>query len=125
MSETPARLLVVDDEANQRRMLAGILSRAGYEVVTAEGGQQALAALAEARFDTLLTDQRMPGMDGLELLDRARSAQHDLPVVLMIGYSEGESSARLAELRPDAFVHKPFHPDLLIETLEALLEEDV
>ena len=65
------RLLVVDDEEPQRTMLASILGRAGFDVVTAPDGAEALERLDGAAFDLLLTDQRMPGIDGLALLEQA------------------------------------------------------
>ena len=92
-SERPrARLLVVDDEATQRDMLASILGRAGYEVLTAATGAEALAQLEAGAFDLLLTDQRMPEMDGLELLDRSRRLAAELPVVLMTAYGSVQTA---------------------------------
>ena len=76
----------MDDEEPQRVMLAKILERAGFGVTTAAHGKEALERLAADSFDLLLTDQRMPEMDGLELLDRVLRSRDDLPVVLMTAF---------------------------------------
>ena len=77
MSSRP-RLLVVDDESTQREMLSSILERAGFGVTTAADGRAALELLDRSGFDLVLTDQRMPGIDGLELLDEVRGRHADL-----------------------------------------------
>ena len=95
-----ARLLVVDDEEPQREMLAGILGRAGFDVTTAADGAQALQRLAQESFDLLLTDQRMPNMDGLKLLEQAQRMEPRLPVVLMTAY--GTVSTAVAAMKRGA-----------------------
>ena len=80
------RLLIVDDEPNQREMLCRILDRAGYETRAAADGREALEALEEDGFDLVLTDQRMPVLDGIALLDEVRSRLPGVPVVLMTAY---------------------------------------
>ena len=85
MSQSPnpdrARLLVVDDESTQREMLSAILERAGFVVETADDGREALDSLRRRTFDLMLTDQRMPGMDGLQLLGEVQRLHAKLPVV--------------------------------------------
>ena len=80
------RLLVVDDEEPQRLMLSNILGRAGFEVVTAADGAEALERLESRSFDLMLTDQRMPKVDGLQLLERAQRIDSTLPIVLMTAH---------------------------------------
>ena len=91
-----ARVLVVEDEANQRDMLAALLGRAGYDVETAENGAAGLLRLDAARFDLVLSDQRMAGVGGLALLAQVRGRDPELPVVLMTAYGSAatEQEAR-------------------------------
>ena len=118
-----ARLLVVDDEPTQREMLSGILERAGYRVETAAGGREALEALERDAFDLLLTDQKMPGMDGLALLDRVQAMRPDLPVVLMTAY--GSVSDAVAAMKKGAadYLTKPFEREELLLVLEKALKQ--
>jgi DNA-binding NtrC family response regulator len=118
-----ARLLVVDDEATQREMLSGILKRAGYRVETAEGGAAALAAMERGSFELLLTDQKMPGMDGLALLERVQEIAPDLPVILMTAF--GSVSEAVAAMKKGAadYLTKPFEREELILVLEKALKQ--
>ena len=118
-----ARLLIVDDEGHQREMLTGILQRAGYRVTTAATAGQALEALEHAAYDLLLTDQKMPGMDGLALLERAQAQQPDLPVILMTAY--GSVSEAVAAMKKGAadYLTKPFEREELLLVLEKALRQ--
>ncbi|UCF68238.1 MAG: sigma-54-dependent Fis family transcriptional regulator [Acidobacteriota bacterium] len=117
------RLLVVDDESHQLEMLAGILSRAGYEVETASDGEQAIALLERARFDLLLTDQRMPQIDGLELLERARALEEGLPVVLMTAYGSVSNAVAAMKRGASDYLTKPFDKDELLLVLRKVLHQ--
>jgi two-component system NtrC family response regulator len=118
-----ARLLVVDDEAPQRLMLERILGRAGFGVEAAADGREAVARLERERFDLLLTDQRMPSMDGLELLDHSRRLQPELPVVLMTAY--GTVSAAVEAMKRGAadYLTKPFERDELLMVVEKTIRQ--
>jgi two-component system NtrC family response regulator len=117
------RLLVVDDEVTQREMLASILSRAGFEVETAAEGEEALDRLDRESFDLVLTDQKMPGMDGLTLLRRVREVRPSLPIVLMTAH--GSVSAAVAAIKHGAadYLTKPFEKEELIVVLEKTLRQ--
>jgi DNA-binding NtrC family response regulator len=110
----PLRLLVADDEEPQRRALSGILERAGYEVTTTPDGQAALAALEGRSFDLLLTDQRMPVLDGLELLERVRRTAPDLPVVLMTAFGSVSSAVEAIKRGAIDYLTKPFDREELL-----------
>jgi CheY-like chemotaxis protein len=73
VSDTPSRLLVVDDEVASRTALSRRLEKRGYQVDTAEGGAEALDKILRQRFDLILLDQMMPGMNGLDLLRLLRA----------------------------------------------------
>jgi len=117
------RLLVADDEEPQRRALSGILERAGYEVATADTGQRALELLDGRTFDLLLTDQRMPVLDGLELLDRARRLVPDLPVVLMTAYGSVSSAVEAMKRGAVDYLTKPFERDELLLVVEKAIRQ--
>ncbi len=80
-------ILVVDDDAGQRDLLAGFLERSGYPVITAASGGEALELLGGHAVGLLISDVRMPGMGGLELMRRVRSLHADLPVLMVTGYA--------------------------------------
>ncbi|HEU5181989.1 MAG TPA: sigma-54 dependent transcriptional regulator [Candidatus Polarisedimenticolia bacterium] len=118
-----ARLLVVDDEATQREMLSGILTRAGYRVTLAAAGVEALAILERDGFDLLLTDQKMPGMDGLSLLERATALQPDLPVILMTAYGSVSEAVSAMKRGAADYLTKPFDRDELLLVLGKVLKQ--
>jgi two-component system response regulator AtoC len=117
---TPLRVLVVDDEENLRHLLELILSRAGYGVVTAANGRDALSRIGEA--DIVLCDIRMPEMDGLSFLDAL--PQGAPPVVMMSAY--GTMDTALEAMRRGAYdyVSKPFKSDEIVLTLRKLVERE-
>jgi len=106
-----ARVAVVDDEARVAEILAMVLKRSGYDVVTFTDPREAIAALEREPFDLLLTDLKMPHADGIEVLTRARAAQPDLPVILMTAH--GTVRTAIDAMKEGAFdyVEKPFDND--------------
>ena len=82
-----ARILVVDDEESMRRFLSILLEKDGHEVVLASGGAEALTRLESESFDVLVTDLKMPGMTGLELLEKVREVDPSLPVVVLTAFA--------------------------------------
>jgi DNA-binding NtrC family response regulator len=106
-----ARLLVVDDEANMRRVLASILAVDGHEVVEAEGVRAAQRAFALSPFDLVLTDQRMGDGDGLTLLASCREVDATVPVVVMTAFATVELAVEAMKLGAFDFVSKPFVPE--------------
>lgn len=102
-----ARVLVVDDEANERQGLTELLSAWGYEVDSAGDGQQAMERLQVALPQAVITDIRMPRMDGLELLARIRQQWGDLPVLVLTGQGSKESVVECLRLRANDYIEKP------------------
>ena len=117
------RLLVVDDEEPQRLMLSNILGRAGFEVTTASDGREALEALAGQPFDLMLTDQRMPGMDGIELLGRVQGIDADLPVVLMTAFGTVSTAVQAMKHGAADYLTKPFERDELLVVVEKSIRQ--
>ena len=100
-------ILVVDDEAGVRSSLAGILGDEGYAVTAADSGEAGLAALEARRFDLVLLDVWLPGLDGLEVLRRIRERDSELPVVVISGHGTIETAVKAVRLGAQDFVEKP------------------
>lgn len=102
------QILVVDDEANIRRVLAAQLAREGYEVHTAEDGEAALAMLREHHIDMVITDLRMPKVDGMELLRQALLIDPDLPVVMLTAHGTVDNAVEALKTGAFDYITKPF-----------------
>ena len=100
-----SRILIVDDEPDMVENCARILARAGYQCLTAADGLRALALLESERPDLLLTDLKMPGLDGLELLRRAHETDPALPVIVITAFATIESA--VAAVKEGAFDYLP------------------
>jgi len=116
------RILIVDDETTARTTLAELLGDEGYAVDTAVDGFKALAKVEELAPDLVLTDLNMPGMDGLELMRKARARDPELAVVVMTAY--GAVDTAVAAMREGAadYLTKPINADELLVVLERALE---
>lgn len=107
------RILVVDDEEIARRNLSHVLEREGYEVDCAQDGAGALALLAEKSYQLLLTDLRMPGIDGLELLRQTKSRWPETEVVMITAHANASSAVEAMSSGAFYYVEKPFRlPDV-------------
>jgi DNA-binding NtrC family response regulator len=114
------RVLVVDDEPIIRRLAAQILTDAGYDVLTAVDGQEAqtIASHADAELGLVVTDIRMPNLDGLALGRVLAALRPDLPVLYMSGFGVPEVAGFIVTSR---FIGKPFQPDALLAEVHRLL----
>ncbi len=123
-------IVVVDDEEPQRRVLAGFLRKAGYEVVAVGSPDEALAVVAARTVDLVLTDLRMPGKNGVELLEAVRGLNPEIPVVVMTAYGTVASAVDAMKRGAADFLGKPVDLDelevLVARTLErrALVSEN-
>lgn len=117
------RILVVDDEQNIRRILQAALDKVGYHTEIAESGEAALEALERNRFDCVLTDVTMPGMDGYELQRTIHARWPELPVVIMTAY--GTIPQAVTAIRKGAFeyIPKPFDLDTVKKVIKAAIKE--
>jgi two-component system nitrogen regulation response regulator NtrX len=100
-------ILVVDDETGVRGSLVGILGDEGYAVEAVESGEAALTALENRRYDLLLLDVWLPGMDGLEVLARVRTLDPEVPVVVISGHGSIETAVKAVRMGAQDFVEKP------------------
>jgi len=117
------RLLVVDDEPNLLRAVAACLKSEGYEVNTARSGREALMQLAGAVPDLLVSDIRMPGMDGYQLARQLRGSPRTALVPIVFLTAKDETVDRIEGFRAgvDAYLTKPFEPEELIAVVDGIL----
>jgi two-component system OmpR family response regulator len=118
----PARLLVVDDEATILELLSGSLRLAGFEVMTASSGAEAVRAAASGRPDLVLLDVMMPDGDGFEALSRIRSAGGEVPVIFLTARDEVPDRVTGFAVGADDYVTKPFSLDELLGRIRAVLK---
>jgi EAL domain-containing protein (putative c-di-GMP-specific phosphodiesterase class I) len=107
MAKASPRILMVDDEVSLTRALSRVLMLAGCEVITAPGGQEALAVLGSSTFDVIVSDIRMPGMDGLSLLRAIRARDLDVPVVFLTGSPSLDTAVEAMDHGAFRYLTKP------------------
>ncbi|MCA9550664.1 MAG: response regulator [Myxococcales bacterium] len=122
MKRNPARLLIVDDEFSMRDSLAAWFQEDGHDVVAAESAEQALRTLDDHRFDVALLDIKMPGIDGVELLERVRVIDPSIRVIMITAYATVETAVRCLKHGAFDYITKPFKIDLLLDTLTREVE---
>ena len=116
-------ILAVDDSASMRQMVAYVLKQAGYSVVEAEDGDEALALASRQRFDAVITDHNMPRMDGLTLVRSLRSTDGyaSTPIMLLTTESSAEMKQKGREAGATGWMVKPFDPDRLLDMCRRIL----
>jgi len=120
-SRPPHRILLVDDDRDIRSLNADVLVRAGYHVDTAENGASGWKALEAKHYDVLITDNTMPGVTGLDLIKKLRSADMTLSVILASGTVPAEELNRCPWLQVDALLPKPYSIAELLRTVNQVL----
>jgi excisionase family DNA binding protein len=117
------RVLVVDDEASIRDLLAKTLALAEYDVDVAPDGRSALERMRLYPYDLLIADLKMPGMDGLTVIREAKRYKADLPVIIITGFSTESSAIEAVNLGVAGYLTKPFRvPQVLAAAAKALGE---
>jgi DNA-binding NtrC family response regulator len=115
-------VLVVDDKEMMRDSVGATLQRAGLGVLTATDGHAAIEIIARRRPDAVVTDLRMPGMTGIELLDKIREIDEDIPVVLMTAFGAVETAVQAIKLGAFDYLTKPFEGDELVVAVKRAIE---
>ena len=108
-----ARILIVDDERSMREMLAILLRREGHDVSVAENGRSALELIAGRPFDVVVSDARMPDLDGLEVLRQARYANPAVIAIMITAYGSPDLIRGVEQLGVNDYVEKPFNTEVL------------
>lgn len=117
------KILIVDDEVSMRRMLEILFAQEGYEVQAAESAEAAIEALNACPFDLIVSDLRMPGLSGLDLLRRLKADDSPSEVVLMTAYASTESAIEAIKLGAFDYVTKPFQVGELVNIVRHALEK--
>ncbi len=118
-----ARIVLVDDDDGSRAAMALGLRRVGYEVVELKGGAQAIALLQGGEsVDVLITDVRMPGIDGYALLARAREMRAEMPILMVTAFGDVDGAVRALKLGADDYLTKPVHLEELRKRVQKELE---
>src|SRR4030042_212756 len=115
-------LLVVDDEAVIREGMRRILASQGYHVDTSASGRTATEIIQEQDFDVVITDLKMPGMDGIEVLKTIRILQPEVPVIIITGYSTVDTAVEAMKNGAFDYIAKPFTSELIIEKVRKAVD---
>ena len=117
------RVLVVDDNEVFRRPLQRALEAAGFEVVAVPSAEDALEVLHGSTVDVLLTDHRLPGMDGVQLITRIKATHPALAIIVMTAYGTIESAVEARRCGADDYLEKPFEMPDLLRALQRALDQ--
>ena len=123
MADAPLHLLLVDDEAAFREVIAERLAEHGFQVEQAGTGEDALERLNEFAFDILVTDLRLPGVDGRQVLDEAFARYPDIIAIVITGYGTLREAVEVTRLGAEGFITKPFQFEELLHELNVALEK--
>ena len=116
-----SRILVVDDEEQMREIISQFLTKLGYQAVSASNGRDALATFREQSFDLVLSDVRMPGLTGLQLLKAIKELSPKTPVVLISGYADIEIVVEALKAGAENFLPKPVKMNFLAKVVQQSL----
>ena len=123
MSDSRTHLLIVDDEKALREAVAERLADHGFSVEQADSGEEALQRLADFAFDVLVTDLRLPGIDGRKVLDAARERYPDIIAIVITGFGTVKDAVEAIKQGASDFITKPFQFDALLHVLNSALEQ--
>ncbi len=120
---TGVKVLIVDDEAVIRRGLCRVMEGRGYVAESSESGFGAIEKLQKAPFNIVITDLKMPGMDGIEVLKAIKILQPEVPVIIITGYSTIDTAVEAMKNGAFDYISKPFTPEQMIAMVEKALEQ--
>lgn len=116
-------ILVVDDELLIRDLLYDFFVDQGWDIAVAENSQKAISILEENPFDLVLTDIKMPEMDGMELTQYIKEHHPELPVIIMTGYPSVETAVTALRIKAADYIIKPFNINQLYKTVEKEIKQ--
>ena len=116
-----ARILIIEDDAEMRSLLEDFLEDEGYETDSASSGSEAFRKLAEGIFDLVITDIRMPGLTGLDILSAVKRFQLEMPVIVITAFGGEETYRRSIARGADGYLEKPIHFNKLRSLIHDLI----
>jgi DNA-binding response OmpR family regulator len=123
-TRSPHRILVVDDDSDVRQLSVDVLTGSGFDVDAAKDGADGWAALQANGYDLVITDNKMPRMTGIEMIEKLRDACIISRVIMATGNLPVFEFARKPWLKPDAMLQRPFSNDELLATVKKVLRPD-
>lgn len=122
MAKNRFRILITDDDVDLRELLTEAVNNWGYFVSVAKDGEEALRKLRMERYDIVITDMMMPGMDGLSLLQKIRELDKEILVIIITGYATIETAVKAIEAGAYDYIAKPFRLDELMIVIKNACE---
>ncbi len=123
MENRKIKILVVDDEDIVLESLTRLFAEEGYETKTCPEAEEGFDAVLQGNFDLLLTDLKMPGVDGLKLIDASVTAEPDMPIIVLTAYPSVDSAIKVMRMGAVDYIPKPFVPEQLLESVRGALKE--
>jgi two-component system response regulator PilR (NtrC family) len=117
------KILFVDDDADVRHVGAEIAKRAGYDPVECESGQEALRQLKNDAYDLIVSDMRMPNMNGIELLKLVKLKYPDMQFILVTGYASIQNAIQATREGADDYISKPYSPSELLHVIDVVISK--
>lgn len=121
MTTATSKILLIDDDAELSQMLTQFLSKEGFQITTADNGETGLQKALNGGFDLILLDIMLPGIDGLQLLQRLRQQHRNTAVLMLTARGDDDDRVKGLELGADDYLAKPFYPKELLARVKALL----
>jgi len=115
-------ILIVDDDDSLRRVIEFNLQKRGYTTTAAESAEKALKILKSSDFDLLISDMRMPGMEGIQLMEKAREMRPDLPVIFITAFGSIEKAVEAVKLGAYDYITKPFDTDEFLHAIDRAID---
>jgi DNA-binding NtrC family response regulator len=117
------KILIVDDEPDMLKLLSMIIrEKTSYEVTTTNNPMEALDLAKKSPFDLVITDLKMPGLDGIELLDAVKQVDEDIPIIIITAYSSVEAAAEAIQKGGFDFITKPFRKEQILFTIDKAMK---
>ncbi len=115
-------ILIIEDKESMLRMLSELFKEEGMNVLTARDGPEALRKIKDEKIDVILTDLKLPSMDGITILKEVKTIDSSIPVIVMTAYGSIETAVNAMKLGATDFITKPFNPDHLLMVIKRVLE---
>ena len=123
MGNDNKRILVIEDDEEMRALLRDMIEEEGYKAASVNNGSEAFRKLAKESFNLIITDVRMPGLTGLDILPGIKKLQPDAPIIVITAFGSEEVQRKALERGADAYLEKPIHFDKLRTLIHDLFSQ--